>query len=83
MARHTTYFSDWKTDNYACDCGWTGPGSRLAKDYFAELVAYACPSCDRNLVLVSFPNADDIESAAAAGNQEAISMLSSIKKDAR
>jgi hypothetical protein len=83
MARNTTYFSDWKTGKYDCDCGWTGSASELTKDYFAELMAYACPTCDRNLVLVSFPSADEVEAAAATGDEEAKSMLADIRKGTR
>lgn len=80
MAESTNYFSDWKTRKYRCDCGWNGSASELTKDFFAELMAYACPTCDRNLVLVSFPSADEVETAAAAGDAEAESMLG-LKKD--
>jgi hypothetical protein len=69
------YFSDWKSRNFECACGWSGRGDELATEPFAELVEGSCPTCGTNQVVVEFPSRSELEAAAAAGNEEARRML--------
>jgi hypothetical protein len=68
------YF-DWKKAESSCDCGWSGPNSSISMfETFGELFEYYCPGCNEELGLVMYPTFDEIREAAAAGDEEAISM---------
>lgn len=81
MGEHVAYWSDWRTREFRCQCGWTGTGDHLASgDFFAELQEMLCPSChsDQTLALVIFPTEEDTRAAAERGNEEARNQLASI-----
>jgi hypothetical protein len=73
------YFSDWRTDMWDCPgCGWSGPGSGLAKEYFDELFEVHCPRCDHKFGVITHPTTEQTQRAAAAGNAEAIAHLKAL-----
>ncbi len=74
MTAHRPYFSPWRDETVACTCGWSGTGHDLDVEPFAELAEYSCPKCAAHLLRVSYPTADEIEAAAAKGNEEARAM---------
>lgn len=72
---HAGFFSDWRGKEYACSCGWAGSSSELEMEPVDESVQLSCPTCQRHLVLVAYPTGEDIEKAAAEGNERALQML--------
>ena len=81
-ARQVAYYDyDAQAELDCPACGWhgtTGPD-----EYFDELFDVRCPSCERMLLIVSFPTAAETRAAAAAGNEEAIAALPAVAKRER
>lgn len=71
------YF-EWKKLSTSCSCGWSGPNPTTNVETFRELFEYYCPQCNDELGLVMYPTHEEIRSAAADGDEEAISMASNL-----
>lgn len=65
------YYSDWRERTWTCECGWTGTGKAASHEAFRELLQVDCPSCDRRICLVPYPDEAETRAAAKAGNEEA------------
>lgn len=74
MAAVRTYFSAWRDESFACQCGWSGRADAMSMESRSELAEYACPKCAAHLILVSYPTEAEILEAAATGNEEARTM---------
>ncbi len=76
-----THLGFWDYDRDATltcpGCGWSGSGAGN-EEYFDELLDVSCPQCDRMLLIVSFPTAEETRAAAAAGNPRAEAELPSV-----
>lgn len=53
----------------------------MSKEPFSELMDFSCPSCDKMILIVSYPTLEEIEQAAAYGNTEAIAQLRNTRKN--
>jgi len=47
----------------------------MEQDWYAELTDFSCPSCDKMILIVSYPTLHEIKQAALSGNAEAIKEL--------
>lgn len=77
MAQIRKYYDlDWRIEEFKCpDCGWSGKMDEMSNELFNEVMDFSCPSCDKMILIVSYPTLDEIEEAAASGNAEAIAQL--------
>jgi hypothetical protein len=73
------YFSDWRTRRYTCTCGWSGSGDELASELYSELVEYSCATCEHIFLVIPVPTKSEVETAAAAGNDEARRMIAGFR----
>lgn len=74
--QRVTHLDPWEDRELRCnECGWSGCGRDASTEYFTELVAVRCPTCDGKFFLVVNPTRDETERAAAAGHGEAITHL--------
>jgi hypothetical protein len=82
MPQYVNYFDGWQDREFACDsCEWRGTGSGTASgEVFRDLYERDCPQCGTRLLVVSFATHEEIRAAAAASNQEAISMLKAVEE---
>lgn len=64
-------YSDWRSRELRCPCGWTGKGSDAATEHFRDLFEVNCPKCDARFGLVSHPTFDEVRREARAGNAAA------------
>ena len=66
-----------KTHTFTCDkWSWTGLGSELGiYEMYSEIVEWACPNCGEKLTFSAFPNREETQAAADAGDQQAIDEL--------
>ena len=66
-----------KTRTYTCDnCSWTGFGSEFEiYEGYSEIVEWACPNCGEKLTFSAFPTREETQTAADAGDQQAIDAL--------
>ena len=79
MALSVSYYDEgWRTKELKCACGWRGTSAATPRELFAELCEYSCPACHASLILVSFPTADEVRTAAARGNAEAQAQLETV-----
>lgn len=75
--RFVPYFSDWRTREWSCDCGWSGSNRSALVFHDQEKVSIACPTCAHGMATVDrHPSAEEVEAAAAAGNPEALALTS-------
>ena len=80
MARHITYWEYDGDAEIACDsCGWSGRVG-AQEEAHRELLDVTCPQCDRMLLIVPFPTAEETRAAAAAGNRAAQAELGSLDR---
>ena len=70
-----TYYSDWRTRTWTCDCGWSGTGDDASSEPFAELLQVDCPTCQHRICLVPYPTEAETAAAAADGHPEALRAL--------
>src|ERR1700722_1341467 len=81
--REMAICSYWDYDRHATitcpDCGWSGPAAQ-GEEAYAELLDVDCPRCDRGLLIVPFPAAEETRAAAAAGNPHAQAELPRVEK---
>jgi hypothetical protein len=66
-----------KTRSFTCRvCGWTGTGAELRiYEVYREIGEWACPNCGEKLTFSGFPDREETQAAADAGDQEAIEAL--------
>jgi len=73
------YYDFHKNERLECPrCGWTGQASDASSDHHAELFDVSCPSCEKMLLIVSFPTTE--ETKQAAGNEEAEAALPGVEQ---
>lgn len=65
------YAYDESSDLTCWKCGWRGPARDASQETYRELFDVSCPRCDKMLLIVPFPTADETKVAAAAGNHVA------------
>ena len=78
MAATRKYFSAWQDETFTCACGWAGSAATMVKEPFEALAQYSCAKCEAHLILVPHPTPEEIKEAAAAGHEEARSMLNNV-----
>lgn len=71
------YFqAGWREQVHQCAaCEWRGDSRQMLMELDDELTEYDCPACENPLLLVVHPDLAAIQTAAAAGNEEAQSHL--------
>ena len=75
------YFTPgWRTDRLHCVCGWKGSSANMAMELHEEVTDYACPACENTLLIVSHPDMEQVQQAAAAGNVEAQQQLALVEE---
>ena len=75
------YFTPgWRTDRLHCVCGWEGSSASMAMELHEEVTDYACPACENTLLIVSHPNMEQVQQAAAEGNLEAQQQLALVEE---
>ena len=80
MSEKAEYYDDWQRRQLLCTCGWSGVPEQSTADYDSEyLTEYDCPQCQRSLLLVSYPTADQVKEAAAGGHAAAIKQLAVVE----
>ncbi len=77
-AKIVRYFEFDDKQTIECQiCGWSGlPDGH--KEYYNDLFDVSCPKCDKMLLVVSYPTAQETEEAAKKGNNEASQHLVTI-----
>ena len=75
------YFTPrWRTDRLDCVCGWEGNSRDMQMELHDDVTDYACPACENTLLIVSHPNMDQVQQAAAEGNVEAQQQLALVEE---
>lgn len=74
------YYSDWREREWTCPCGWSGTGDDAAHEPFEALLQVDCPSCDKRVLIVNYPDERETRAAAKRGNPEAIRAVESLKQ---
>lgn len=70
----------WRTDRIGCACGWEGDSAAMRMELHDEVTDYACPACENTLLIVSHPNMEQVQQAAAEGNVEARQQLALVEE---
>jgi len=71
------YFSDWRTKEWACDCGWSGSNSGALVYHDLCFVSIACPACGHGIATINRnPSETSIQTSASLNNPEARALLS-------
>ncbi len=83
MTEFIAPYSDWRSRQFRCACGWSGAGADAATELFSELLEINCPKCDGRLGLASFPTFDEVRAAAAQGNPDALRELATVEEAER
>jgi hypothetical protein len=80
-AKVYAYFDGYRGETFQCPCcSWTGGFEQVEREQYRDLLDGSCPQCGKMLIVVSFPTAEEIRKAAAAGNEEAQQMLPMVKQ---
>jgi len=75
------YFDNYRCETFTCPvCGWFGGFGQLEQEQYRDLFDGSCPECEKMLIVVSFPTAEEIRKAAADGNEEALQMLPMVRR---
>ena len=75
------YFTPgWRSDRLSCVCGWEGTSANMQMELHEEVTDYACPACENTLLIVSHPDMQQVQQAAAAGNVEAQQQLALVEE---
>ena len=70
------YDAAWRVQEFTCPaCSWSGRADDMVQEWYSELMDFSCPSCDKMILIVSYPTVEGTEEAAASGNPEAIKQL--------
>ncbi|MCB9619828.1 MAG: hypothetical protein H6724_10330 [Sandaracinus sp.] len=65
------YFEAWRERVFVCECGWSGPGSRLTACAGVALFTLECPRCRDTLAGSAYPTIEEARVAADRGHPEA------------
>ncbi len=75
------YFTPgWRSDRLSCICGWEGTSANMQMELHEEVTDYACPACENTLLIVSHPDMQQVQQAAASGNVEAQQQLALVEE---
>ena len=75
------YFTPgWRSDRLSCICGWEGTSANMQMELHEEVTDYACPACENTLLIVSHPDMQQVQQAAASGNLEAQQQLALVEE---
>ena len=75
------YFTPgWRSDRLCCACGWEGTSANMQMELHEEVTDYACPACENTLLIVSHPDMQQVQQAAASGNVEAQQQLALVEE---
>ena len=75
------YFTPgWRSDRLSCACGWEGTSTNMQMELHEEVTDYACPACENTLLIVSHPDMQQVQQAAASGNVEAQQQLALVEE---
>ena len=75
------YFTPgWRSDRLSCICGWEGTSANMQMELHEEVTDYACPACENTLLIVSHPDMQQVQQAAASGNVEAQLQLALVEE---
>ena len=75
------YFTPgWRTDRLHCVCGWEGTSANMQMELHEEVTDYTCPACENTLLIVTHPDMQQVQQAAAAGNEEAQQQLALVEE---
>ena len=75
------YFTPgWRSDRLSCICGWAGTSANMQMALHEEVTDYACPACENTLLIVSHPDMQQVQQAAASGNVEAQQQLALVEE---
>lgn len=75
------FYSGWRTTTIDCSwCGWTAPAEEAQSDMDDYCLHLRCRGCYMFLGVVTWPTREQIEAAAAAGDEAAIEQLRSLEK---
>ena len=70
----------WRTDRLSCICGWEGASANMQMELHEEVTDYACHACENTLLIVSHPDMEQVQQAAAEGNLEAQQQLALVEE---
>ncbi len=88
-AKHSTeppalvfsYYEYNERERLTCPrCGWTGQAGEAGSEHHRELFDVSCPSCDKMLLVVSYPTIEETKRAAGKGNETALRNLPEAEK---
>jgi hypothetical protein len=80
-ARLYRYFDGYRSETFHCpSCSWAGGFEQLEQEQYRDLFDGSCPQCEKMLMIVSYPTAEEIRKAAADGNEKAQQMLPAAKQ---
>ena len=75
------YFTPgWRNDRLHCVCGWEGTSANMQMELHEEVTDYTCPACENTLLIVTHPDMQQVQQAAAAGNVEAQQQLALVEE---
>ena len=75
------YFTPgWRKDRLHCVCGWEGTSANMQMELHEEVTDYTCPACENTLLIVTHPDMQQVQQAAAAGNEEAQQQLALVEE---
>ncbi|MEO6517456.1 MAG: hypothetical protein ABIO17_00475 [Pseudoxanthomonas sp.] len=70
----------WRIEPLRCVCGWEGDSRNMQMELHEEVTDYACPACENTLMIVSHPDLEQVQQAAAEGNPEAQQQLALVEE---
>ena len=70
----------WRSDRLSCICGWEGTSANMQMELHEEVTDYACPACENTLLIVSHPDIEQVQKAAAEGIVEAQQQLALVEE---
>lgn len=72
MSKIYSYFENYRSETFRCQrCQWSGGFEKLDREYYRDLFDGSCPRCNQMLIIVEYPTANEIRTAASQGNAEA------------
>lgn len=75
------YFTPgWRSDRLSCICGWEGTSANMQMELHEEVTDYTCPACENTLLIVTHPDMQQVQQAAASGNVEAQQQLALVEE---
>ncbi|WMJ68110.1 hypothetical protein [Stenotrophomonas sp. 24(2023)] len=69
----------WREQMHTCAaCEWKGNAPAMTMEVDEDATEYACPVCENPLLVVMHPDLEQVQAAAASGNDEAQAYLAII-----